>query len=615
MVVEKTTKRFLHTLAYRRSRSRERVLVCPSYCRTPDSHFVMNRSGELAQIAAPGKTFGYDVEIYVGLARFMEFRQREEIQNELQSKYGIDISSGQISDMVRRFLDHLETLHIQRADALAREMMSNGGYVLHMDSTTEQGQGTMLVLYSSWDNWVLGAWKIKSESTAEVKPRIKEIVSRFGEPQAMMSDLGSAMRNATADAAAEMCSLPHIFLCQFHFLRDIGKDLLSDSYGLLRDMVSKSGITEKLRQFCKYQGQKIGAWPQEQAVAAFSEQLLSGTGFSSITNSSQAILFLIILSQWILDFKHTGGNQGFPFDRPYHDLYLNCCNAYATLERATEIMQAIRSTEVSHALQRLKDLLMCLLDDPGLAPTIRAFESRSAMFDELRSLFRLETDIPEKFRLLTQASSGMVCSASAERLAVEFRRYEEAMNKKTDRFYAKMDKLLNAKMAVADDKECIRIILAHLDRYGSHLWGHLIPIKDANGESYRIVHRTNNSLENFFHVLKHHERRRCGRTKMAWDLECLNPASALVSNLNDPEYLRIVCDGSIDNLQHLFSEIDQRQREQRKQTERRDIETVAPMRPININAACKALARSENFDKLVGSMLSHDTGEAYPIVS
>ena len=98
---------------------------------------------------------------------------------------------------------------------------------------------------------------------------------------------------------------------------------------------------------------------------------------------------------------------------------------------------------------------------------------------------------------------------------------------------------------------------------------------------------------------------------MAWDLECLDPASALVSNLNDPDYLRIVCDGSLESLQRLFSEIDQGQRDQRKQTERRGLETMAPMK-MNMNAACKALARSDSFDELIGSMLHHNAGEACP---
>ena len=200
-----------------------------------------------------------------------------------------------------------------------------------------------------------------------------------------------------------------------------------------------------------------------------------------------------------------------------------------------------------------------------------------------------------------------------QRLAAEFARYEEAMNKKIGRFYAKLDKRLNSRNTAVDDKECIRIILTHLDKYGPHLWDHLNPIKDASGNivSYRIVPRTNNLLESYFHILKHHERRRCGRTRMAWDLECLNPASALVSNLNDPEYLRIVCDGSLENLQRLFSEIDQGERDQRKQAEHRGIETSAPMK-TNMTAACKALARSDSFDELIGSMLPHNIGEACP---
>jgi hypothetical protein len=50
----------------------------------------------------PGSIFGYDVEVFVGLARFVHHRQREEIRAEL-AKRGVTPSSGEITILALRF--------------------------------------------------------------------------------------------------------------------------------------------------------------------------------------------------------------------------------------------------------------------------------------------------------------------------------------------------------------------------------------------------------------------------------------------------------------------------------------------------------------------------------
>ena len=59
--------------------------------------------------------------------------------------------------------------------------------------------------------------------------------------------------------------------------------------------------------------------------------------------------------------------------------------------------------------------------------------------------------------------------------------------------------------------------------------------------------------------MKHGERRRSGRKNLAQDFEFLPPESALVQNLNHPDYVAIVC-GSLDRLPQVFAEMDAAER-------------------------------------------------------
>jgi len=104
-------------------------------------------------------------------------------------------------------------------------------------------------------------------------------------------------------------------------------------------------------------------------------------------------------------------------------------------------------------------------------------------------------------------------------------------------------------------RQAIDLILSHLDSHGSYLWGHVIAIPKQAGGGIRVVDRTNNILESFFHTMKHGERRRSGRKILTQDFECLPPAAALARNLTHSDYVEIVC-GSLDRLAQAFAELD-----------------------------------------------------------
>jgi hypothetical protein len=93
----------------------------------------------------------------------------------------------------------------------------------------------------------------------------------------------------------------------------------------------------------------------------------------------------------------------------------------------------------------------------------------------------------------------------------------------------------------------------------------------------RLVARTNNDLESFFHTIKQGERRRSGRKILTQDFEALPPAATLASNLRHADYVAIVC-GSLDRLPEAFAQLDAADRS-------RSIATSTPVNPISAQTA------------------------------
>ena len=169
LLVQKTLRRRGATLEHGPFLACETVHVCAAGC-LRDGTPVLRRAAALTARLPPRGIVGYDVLVFVGLARLVEHRQREEIRASLESQHGIVLSTGEISALGHRFLGYLELLHEARADALRAALEKDGGWPLHVDATGEDGRGTLLVAFAGWRRWVLGAWKVPTERADIILP-------------------------------------------------------------------------------------------------------------------------------------------------------------------------------------------------------------------------------------------------------------------------------------------------------------------------------------------------------------------------------------------------------------------------------------------------------------
>jgi len=263
------------------------------------------------------------VMVHVGLGRFVQHRQREEIRADLLRRHGIDLSAGEISELGRRFLTYLEELHRSRAPALRAALQADGAWPLHIDATGEDGRGTLLVAFAGWRRWVLGASKVPTERAEFILPAIQSVAASFGAPCAIMRDLGRAMKEASGKFVRSLKEPIPVLAYHQHFLADIGKDLLEEGHDKLRNLFRQAAVLPHLRAFARQKGRDLGE-SIESGRDALHHWLAQSDQAHRIPEGAGGITAVRSLAQWVLDYRADGTDQGFPFELPYLDLYHRC---------------------------------------------------------------------------------------------------------------------------------------------------------------------------------------------------------------------------------------------------------------------------------------------------
>lgn len=526
--IRRTERRNVQSAAYGTFVAIERQGYCPAHPELP-----VARSQQLERIIAPGAEYAYDVLARVGLARFLECRQCEEIRVELSRHHGIDVPVSTVSYLARKFIAYFQVVHHKSVGLLRADMKSRGGYILHIDGTCEEGSGVLLVCIDSLSGQVLESRKISSENHDEIRNVLRDVRRIWGIPLAIVHDL----RRALITAAGEVFRGVPQFVCHYHLAADVGKDILSSHEDLLRRLFRRTKARPKLGSLIRSL-QDFAVCPENgkhMVTAVLGWRSRKELRVKCKPEAAKGAAHA--LASWILAFSRDGDGYGFPFDMPYLNLYERILNVHQMLREACPVRPESHRGPLG-ALKRLRDILDSVVTS-DTASEFREVVSQSKKDLRVFARFRAGLRICPKGGKNRRNDPGSPELLSAKRHKAVLKKLRTALESQ-------------ARAGGPSQKAC-RIVVGHLDKYWRYLFGHVLQTP-----GHRIVvPRTNNAEESLFRVVKRQCRRLHGRGHLSRDIEAMLPGTPLVLNLTNASYCNTVYGGiEPDKIAMVFSAID-----------------------------------------------------------
>jgi hypothetical protein len=468
------------------------------------------------------------------MLRYLECRQRREIQAYFERNYDLYIPDGTIQELIVRFADTMAALHEHHIDRLRRMLAASGGYVLHVDGTCEEGSQIHFACLVEPGPIVLWSAKIASENALAIRAVLQNVETRFGRPAATMADLSGSIHKAVLE---QWPGLP-FFYCHWHFLADVGRDLLTEPYQRLRNHLRRREIRAKLRQLAKKIDKVLG---DQKSQARWICQHLETPGILKTQDRSmKAAAIAAGMTEWILSASAEGDGRGFPFDLSHLSLYLRVKRARDILKKDILVHLKGRTPSGEKFLMRLYGILDTFLQSKKLHQTVQQLQESDALFTCLREALRLAAKDSIKG---IGGTPGFSNPAQARQAEAEIRRFRQ-------------DLCLEKKKQISNTKrKGIDLILRHLDKYWDGLFGHCLVLGDTN-QRYLMVQRTNNMSERFFRSVKRFIRRITGKKKLNREVNALRGQAFLIFNLKIPAYVKLLC-GGLANLAQAFAELSQ----------------------------------------------------------
>ena len=474
-------------------------------------------SEELQQLVPPGARYGYDVIVSVGQAIFLRCRNGKEIQQEFHAK-NIAISLREIDYLGRRFIVYLALAHEQSQEKIKQFMGSQGGYILHLDGTCEGDSPHLMSTIDALSKIVLDNVKIPTENACQLIPFLRRIQQAYGEPIALVHDMGGAILKAVDEVFP---AVPD-FICHFHFLKDIGKDLLGHDYSTIRRHLKRYRIRPQLRKMAKAIKQAIEDAPDARRSL---HHYLESKQLDEPDTPLQPLVAVYLIVSWVLEAKSESNGFGFPFDRPHLDFYLRLQESYPKLKALKQKMGADVSLLPLVPISKT-------LTDKALSSTVSRMLDAVSVFDQLRKVMRIA--LPDSREGLNDEGDADMISIKAR--LTRFRHSEELKQlAATTPAYWKM--------------------VRQIDKYWDKLFADPIQVFTKTGPTFIQPQRTNNILEQFFRYLKRNGRKRSGNHALSKTLKTMLAQTPLVKNLENPQYMEILLSGKA-NLAERFAQID-----------------------------------------------------------
>ncbi len=515
--VYKTQKSTVATLMIGTFRARETILYCQGCGK-------VYASEELRALKPYRCRFGYDVIVDVGKAMFMHSGNEADIQREL-AKRRVRISEREVSFLAKKFIVYLSIAHKQSQQRIQELLSRNGGYILHLDATCEGESPHLMCGVDGITEIVLENAKMSSEKAETIIPFLKKVQQSYGNPLATVHDMGKGICRAVRSV------FPNIpdFICHYHFLAAVGKNLLKKENNTLRSRLRTHGIQGKLRRRARELKSRVEKNP------ALVNSLLKSLEQKRLTECALKFMPAVVtyaLVVWSLAGKKEGDGYGFPFDRSYLSFY----NRLKVLQLVLKELKAVRLTDKKKDNKPYLTVYRDLLDTMSDATLRRAaahMKQKAFLFDKLRTAMRIV--LPGEKQGLNDTGSNEQMTTIAQRVK-KFCRWVEN------------DKLLS-------QKQEYKHVIGQVRKYWEKLFCDPLTVTTPESVFQIQPQRTNNILERCFRLWKRMYRKKSGMNGLERIMKSIAADTPLVQNLHNPRYMNILLNGKL-SLDKRFAEID-----------------------------------------------------------
>ena len=465
-----------------------------------DHKYISENSGQIlkyySQLAIEIVDRGYritiDLVVKVGLLRYRDNRQLEEIQSFLKcSSARIDLPISTIGLVAKRFLEYCKLLNEKYEFKIKNDINSNGGYIAHFDGTTEKMSGVInFVVMDSLTEHILISEMIESENYGNVTQILRKIKFRYGNPLTTISDLKPGFLSASKDSFDN--NVPHKF-CDFHFLKTFKNVFNQDHSFIKKRLCSSWKITSKLQKQLKSINKPTGK-------RKIYKNLKDIEKYWQETNNVSETYRLVL--QWILGFKQASSGKGLPFDVPYLELY-------ERLIKGKKFIDTIGTkTDISIEKHRRNfDILIERMDysqewNPQFKKSVRMLKFARKWFTKLRGVLLLGSLQDKQDPLAPLSKRYKLTEEEARAIPQNINKYLEE---------------IEAAISLCKNPDKVKILIKFRDqtkKYQNNLKIPLIAVLVAGVVKTIIPSRTNNCLESFFRLIKALLRRNTGRSAL-----------------------------------------------------------------------------------------------------
>ncbi len=153
----------------------------------------------------------------------------------------IGISRTHLCDLTNIALDINTKIHNEKSSEISAYM---GKYILQIDGTIDGDYWSIVTVRDALSGFILYGKRSPSESYEDIKQILNDIKARFGVPVGAISDMRSGIIKALNEIFP---SIPKA-ICKYHFLRDLGRDLLQSRHLKLGKMITDSKIKSTLKK-------------------------------------------------------------------------------------------------------------------------------------------------------------------------------------------------------------------------------------------------------------------------------------------------------------------------------------------------------------------------------